>query len=95
MATRCRIIATEKATSVRYAYCINSGVDWFAPLSAVAVATMPSNKAEERIRQLQMQELVLLFRKEQDGVAFDCETVNLHRFTLTTEDAPNPDTLLE
>jgi hypothetical protein len=81
------IVATEKATGTRYGYCKNSGVDWFAPgLTSLNVAKLPQSKAEERIRELRLQELVRLFRKEKDGVATDCETVNLHGFTLSTED---------
>ena len=82
-----RIIATENATGQRYAYCINSGVDWFAPLPCLTVAALPLPKAEKRIGELKLQQLVRLFRKEKDGIGSDCETVNLHGFTLSTEQA--------
>lgn len=85
------IVATEKATGKRYGYCINSGVDWFAPgLTGLCTAALPIQKAEERIRQLTMQELVRMFRTEKEGQNYDCETVNLKGFTLTLEDPINP-----
>lgn len=79
------IVAREKATGIRYKYCVNSGVCWFAT-GGLCVAAFPLLKAEQRIKELKVQELVRLFRKI-EGQSEECITVNLKNYDLFLEDA--------
>ncbi len=78
-----QIIATEKATNKQFALCANSGVWWFASPTSLCAVTMKMMGAQERIKELEIQELVRMFTTETV-----CETVNLARFTLSVEPYP-------
>ncbi len=86
-----RIIATEKTTGSRYAYCIGGGFHWFAPPESSNILTFNEEQAIAQMNQLRGKNSnstsakpFILYRNFENFNS-ESESINLDDFTLSLE----------